>query len=117
MPNLNQSSYLREGFHFQDSFGMFLCGQWLANPSKYKSLQFEWIPDGLSRTFSLDDIILRDSENKAHLYQAKYKDDPSYKWTWDDLLEIKQGRKSGKQKSSLLQKWASSLNNVKDVGY
>lgn len=114
--HLNRAGFLRSGFNFQDSYGMLLCSEWLVHPHKYEHIQFECVPDGINGNFSLDDIILKEASGDFQLYQAKYKDDNNYEWSWGDLLERKKGRKN-KLKPSLLQRWESSLAKIENVSH
>lgn len=115
MSKINKAGYLRKGFNFQDSYGLFLCSQWLVKPGDYKTLHFELVPDDSDKMFSLDDIALIDANGKKKLYQAKYKDDPTYKWSFEDLIDQPTTKK--KSKPSLLQKWSSSLTDVDNLVY
>lgn len=96
MSKINKAGYLRKGFNFQDSYGLFLCSQWLVKPGDHKTLHFELVPDDSDKMFSLDDIVLIDAKGKKKLYQAKYKDDPTYKWSFEDLID----KPTTKKKSS-----------------
>lgn len=116
MAKVNSAAYLREGFNFQDSYGLLLCSHWLVNPNEYKTLHFELVPDDSSKQFSLDDIVLVNKEDKQLLYQAKYKDDPAYRWTFEDLIE-KTLTPAKKVRPSLLQKWAASLQDIPNLSY
>jgi len=110
MARINPTSPIRSGFDYQDLWGLRLCGEWLANPDQYKWIQFETSPDkGDSNKFYLDDIICLDADGFYHFYQIKYKQDSTYKWTWDDFLIPK--RTGG---TSFLKKWSSSLSSHLD---
>lgn len=113
---MNKAGFLRKGFNFQDSYGLLLCSEWLMAPGKYKVLHFEFKPDDAGKNFTLDDIALIDDLDKKRLYQAKYKDDPSYVWSFEDLTQTGLTKK-GKVKPSLLQKWADSVKNTEDLAY
>ncbi len=116
MGMVNKAGFLRKGFDFQDSYGLLLCSEWLMAPNKYKALHFELVPDDVGKNFTLDDIALIDGSGKKRLYQAKYKDDPSYVWSLEDLTATGVTKK-GKIKPSLLQKWADSVKNTQDLAY
>ena len=109
MNRKNPTSPLRAGFDYQDIWGLYLCAEWLCNPKKFKSIQFETIPGEVrDDVFYLDDIILRGQNDSYHLYQIKHKQDPSTDcWTWDSLLKQEVGA-SGKLRNSLIQKWFNS---------
>lgn len=104
MARKNPTSALRGGFDYQDLWGLKWCGEWLGNPSHYKWIQFETVPqEAGSNVFYLDDIVLLDNQGFYHLYQIKHNQNPNGRWTWNDLLTFK---KSG---TSLLQKWFKSI--------
>lgn len=116
MSTVNNAGYLRKGFKFQDAYGLLLCSEWLVCPEKYKVLRFEFVPDDAGKNFTLDDIALIDGSGKKRLYQVKYKDDPAYVWDFEDLMAAGTTKK-GKPKESLLQKWAGSVSETKDLAY
>jgi hypothetical protein len=91
MNKVNKAGFLRKGFDFQDSYGLLLCSEWLMSPDKYKALHFELVPDDAGKNFTLDDIALIDESGKKRLYQAKYKDDPSYVWSFADYRQKRGG--------------------------
>lgn len=86
-----------------------MCAEWLCDPKRFKSIQFETVPDeARDNVFYLDDIVLRTQNDSYHLYQIKHKQDPSAdNWTWDSLLKQEAGA-SGKLGNSLIQKWFNS---------
>lgn len=105
MSHINPTSTIRNGFAYQDFWALKLFCDWLKNPSIYKWIQFETLPDEDNvGKFYLDDIVCLDSEDLYHFYQTKQRQDPLNEWTWDDLL--KPVRAGG---TSFLNKWASSL--------
>lgn len=105
MPHINPTSAIRNGFAYQDFWALKLFGDWLKNPSLYKWIQFETLPDEDNEgKFYLDDIVCLDSDDLYHFYQTKQRQDPLNEWTWNDLL--KPVREGG---TSFLNKWASSL--------
>lgn len=105
MPHINPTSAIRNGFAYQDFWALKLFCDWLKNPSLYKWIQFETLPDEDNEgKFYLDDIVCLDSDDLYHFYQTKQRQDPLNEWTWDDLL--KPVRTGG---TSFLNKWASSL--------
>ena len=106
----NITSPLRGGFDYQDLWTLKLCGEWLLNPQKYKWIQIEANPT--EKDFFLDDIVLLDKSNQYHFYQAKFKADNNYKWTWDDLLKNRKSKRDNSALPSLLKKWADSVKNV-----
>lgn len=104
MERKNPTSPLRKGFDYQDLWGLKLCAEWLSNPSRYKWLQFETIPDEVdTNLFYLDDIVLVNSNDLYSLYQIKHKQNSQDEWTWNDLLTFKDSA------SSLLNKWFQSF--------
>lgn len=105
MSNTNRTSPIRRGFAYQDFWGLWICGEWLANPEKYKTIQFETAPDDNEPSkFYLDDIVCLDGDNLYHFYQIKHRQDTANKWAWDDLLKAEK-----KKGSSLIKKWSESL--------
>lgn len=106
----NITSPLRSGFDYQDLWTLKLCGEWLFSPEKYQWIQIEANPTG--ENFFLDDIVLLDKDGQYHLYQAKFKADSNYKWTWNDLLKKRKSKKSNIFLPSLLNKWATSIQNM-----
>jgi len=109
--NRNITSPIRSGFDYQDLWTLKLSGEWLLEPKKYKWIKIEANPT--EESFFLDDIILLDKTNKYHLYQAKFKSDNNYEWTWDDLL-LKKTSKRKNTLPSLINKWTTSFQNVKN---
>lgn len=107
MPQYNRAFTIRSGFDYQDLWTLKLCGEWLLSPDKYKWIQIEANPTE-EREFYLDDIVLLDSSDLLHLYQVKFKANPQYHWTWDDILKP-QNRAS----ESLLKKWSKSFDDKK----
>ena len=102
MARKNPTSPIRKGFDYQDILGLKLCGEWLNDPSRYKWIQFETIPEELqTNRFYLDDIVLSDRNGFYNLYQIKHKQNPEDRWTWKNLLDP-----TG---NSLLKKWFQSL--------
>lgn len=106
--NRNITSSIRSGFDYQDLWTLKVCGEWLLNPDKYKWLQIEANP--INDRFFLDDIVLLDNKGEYHLYQAKFKANKDYQWSWNDLLKKRKGR-SG-DLPSLLSKWATSFSTL-----
>jgi len=109
MDRKNPTSSLRTGFDYQDTWGLYLCAQWLSSPGKFKWIRFETIPAEVTgRDFYLDDIILCGQNDLYHLYQIKHKQRPVEDlWSWETLLE-KERTAAGKLRDSLLQKWNKS---------
>ncbi len=107
MPKRNITSSIREGFDYQDWWGLKFCGDWLINPSLYRRVCFETTPEEAGEgRFNLDDIVLIDGKNSYHLFQIKYRQHAGDIWTWNQLL-------SSKPKGlSLLQKCAGSLEKL-----
>jgi len=105
MRRKNPTSPIRTGFDYQDIFGLYLCVEWLKDPTKFRWIGFETIPDEVQdNKFYLDDIVQCDNEDFYYLYQVKHKQNPQTDlWTWDDLLEPK-----GKARKSLIKKWFDS---------
>ena len=106
----NSTSYLRWGFDYQDLWVLRLCSEWLLNPSLYKWVKIESSP--VDWSFFLDDVLLLGENNKYHFFQAKFKADSNFMWSWGDLLEKRKSRKEGKFLPSLLNKWSNSIKNV-----
>ncbi len=107
---INITSSLRSGFDYQDLWALKLCGEWLLDPDKYRWIQIEVNPT--EEDFFLDDIILLDNDDLYHFYQAKFKTDSNYEWTWDDLLKSRKSKKDNSKLPSLLKKWATSVKNI-----
>lgn len=106
----NITNPIRSGFDYQDLWTLKLCGEWLLNPDKYKWIQIEANPT--EEDFFLDDIVLLDKDDKYHFYQAKFKADSNYEWTWDDLLKSRNSKKDNSELPSLLKKWSTSIHNI-----
>jgi hypothetical protein len=113
----NPTSPLREGFDYQDLWGLYLCCEWLQQPQKYQWLRFETKPDDtVTGSYYLDDVVLCDSNGDYHVYQIKHRHKPERdKWLWDDLLTQEKGS-SGKLKDSLIIKWFKSYFNKELIG-
>ena len=113
----NPTSPLREGFDYQDLWGLYLCCEWLQQPQKYQWLRFETKPDDtVTGPYFLDDIVLCDSNGSYSVYQIKHKHKAERdKWSWDDLLKQEKGS-TGKLKSSLIAKWYQSYFNKDLLG-
>jgi hypothetical protein len=107
---LNPTSPLRNGFDYQDIWGLSFIGHWLKNPQQFKWLRFEALPiDDVGSDYFLDDIILCSADDRFAVYQAKHRQHPTTElWTWHELLDQEGGKRGPKQ--SLLQKWFGSLN-------
>jgi len=103
----NRTSSLRGGFDYQDLWALKLCGEWLLNPEKFKWIQIEANPTE-DHAFYLDDIVLLDNQDLLHLYQAKFKADAQYQWSWNDLIKPKD-----RARESLLKKWSKSFHDTK----
>ncbi|KAF0249213.1 MAG: hypothetical protein FD167_1381, partial [bacterium] len=105
MSGRNRTSPLRSGFDYQDLWVLKFCGDWLNTPNSYEWINFETSPDEInSGYFYLDDILIRDTENKYELYQIKHRQNTANLWTWDDFLE-----KLPDAKQSLILKWYESF--------
>lgn len=103
--SFNKTSFIRQGFNYQDGYGLYLIGEWLLSPTKYKWIQFENnSEEGVTEGSYLDDIVLENYKGKYHLYQIKFKYDADFKWQWNNFLQA-----NSSNKSSLLQKWVSSF--------
>ena len=77
----------------------------MADPQRYEWIQFETCPDEDNpNSFYLDDMVCRLSNGFFHFYQAKHRQDPDNKWTWDDFLKAARPRGT-----SIVKKWAESL--------
>lgn len=105
MQHTNPTSPIRSGFDYQNYWSLDICGKWLADPKRYEWIQFETCPDEDNpNRFYLDDIVCLTSNGLFHFYQAKHRQDPENRWTWDDLLTTKLVH--GK---SIVKKWTDSL--------
>ena len=105
MTRINRTHSIRTGFDYQDIWGLRLCGEWLSNPEKYKTIHFEVAADEDDKSvLYLDDIAQTDSQEKQSLYQVKYRVDANDAWTWKDLTIPKKAAGT-----SNLKKWAQSV--------
>lgn len=114
MPTLTQMSYgserltrtgpLREGFDYQDLFGVAVLIEWLEHPGRYKWVKFEADEFG-----SLDDVTRCTPENHLFLTQIKHSgnpETPGTEFTLADMLAVPSGASSTRR--SLFQKWFRS---------
>lgn len=107
---LSKPGTLREGFEYQDLYGIGVALSWLEHPNNFLWVRFEAEEFG-----SLDDIAILDSDNNLRLVQVKHvterPDRPGL--SLDDLLE-----KKGTRGRSLFEKWFRSwLSVVDDSAY
>lgn len=109
MASRNITGPLRKGFDYQDAWTLKMCGEWLLNPSGFKWIQSESDPSDADEFF-LDDFVMLDGNNLYHLYQAKFKADSDYEWSWEDLLKEKKGKRG--IKPSLISKWSHSMESL-----
>jgi len=110
MSRTNRSAVIRRGLGYQDLCGFKLCLDLLKAPDEYSWIQFETAPDGTTGQFYLDDIVLLHKDGTHTLIQVKHREHPDTDpWTWNQLLSQDKDS-AGKPKSSLIQKWALSIN-------
>ncbi len=113
MAFLNPTAPLRSGFDYQDLWAVKLCKDRLLAPSQYQYISIEYNPTD-DNDFFLDDLNLKDKSGLYHLYQAKFKMEKDYEWTWDDLLEAKISKRDWNKLPSLLKKRVFSLKSLWD---
>lgn len=107
MTRKNPTSPLRKGFDYQDLWIIKLSIDWIKEPSRYKWIKFETIPDEIAGDFYFDDIVFCDKNDNYYFYQLKHKQNPDIEyWTWDEFLKQKNGKKGSKD--SLFKKWFKS---------
>ncbi len=100
----------RAGDAYQDIVALELIIDWLEHNDRY-----QWIKVEADEMNFLDDVVALRQDNSIHVLQVKYStnpDGPDDPWTWEKLLERSKA-KNGDQNPSLLQKWASSLQEIK----
>jgi NACHT domain len=101
---LTKPGQLREGFQYQDLYGMNVALSWLEHPADFVWVQFEAEEYGY-----LDDVVVLKSDQRLSLIQIKHvterPDRPGL--TLDDLLQRKTARSR-----SLFEKWFQSWLSV-----
>lgn len=107
IPRTNLTSSIRSGFDYQNLWGLKFCCEILKNPTAFKWICFETVPEEAgSGRFYLDDILLLDNDDSYHLYQIKHRQDFNNAWTWTLFLN------SNEKRSSLFQRWGQSFFKV-----
>ncbi len=100
-----RSGARRHGDDYQDVIVLDLMIDWLGHTDRYQWIEVEADDAGF-----LDDVKALKTDNTLVVIQVKYTvhpDDADHYWTWEKLLENPSAR--GK---SLVEKWASSLQEV-----
>jgi hypothetical protein len=98
----------RTGDEYQDLQSAEVLIQWLEQPDVYRWVRLETMEG------SLDDIQAEHADGARRLLQVKFGTDATVEWDWDDLIKQESGRRG--PKSSLLQKWKNSLDDVRASG-
>jgi hypothetical protein len=101
---LTRTGSIREGFEYQDLYGVAVLIEWLEHPERYDWVAFEEDDFGF-----LDDVVRCTPDLKLTLSQIKHSGiSGSYRLeiSLSQLLEQPKGKKGSK--SSLLQKWFKS---------
>jgi hypothetical protein len=107
---LTKTGSIREGFEYQDLYGLAVLVEWLERPSKYKWVAFEANEFGF-----LDDVVSCSSEDGLTLSQIKHSAVPGAsreEFSLVELLDQPTGKKGSKQ--SLFQKWFNSWTEAKE---
>lgn len=101
---LTKPGQLREGFHYQDLYGMHLALSWLEHPINFLWMRFEADEFG-----SLDDVAILRSDQILSLNQLKHVTERTERpgLSLNDLLE-----KKSERARSLFQKWFQSWLSV-----
>jgi len=113
--NRSHSQYSRTGARragdaYQDIVALELIIDWIEHNDRY-----QWIKLEADEMGFLDDVIALRQDGRIQVLQVKYSTNPDMQndpWTWEKLLE-RSKTKNGNQNLSLLQKWASSLREIK----
>ncbi len=111
--DLTRTGARRLGDEYQDLIAADILVTWLEHPTRY-----EWVKVEADDAGFLDDVVARRSDGMLEVRQVKFsthpdaEDDP---WTWDKLLETSTG-KSGRETTSLLQKWSQSIEKLLGEG-
>jgi len=106
---LTRSGARRRGDEFQDVQSLDVLVNWLEDTTRY-----EWVSLEADKSGALDDITAMRPDGTFQGWQIKYSTNPNNPQdplTWDDLLEQKSGER-GKRKTSLLQKWFSTYQQL-----
>lgn len=102
----------RSGDDYQDLCALEIIVEMLEHPTRYQWIQVEADDAG-----ALDDILALQKDQRLVARQIKYSghpDEDSDAWTWDKFLTETDG--SGKQKTSLLDKWFRSWQQLNRRG-
>jgi hypothetical protein len=95
----------RSGDDYQDVVALETIVDFLEDKNRYLYIRVEAPDKG-----SLDDIVAVRKDGSYELKQVKFSGYPDEEWTWGDLLKAENGCKS------LIQKWASSFERIKQEG-
>jgi hypothetical protein len=101
---LTRTGSIREGFEYQDLYGVAVLIEWLEHPERYEWVAFEEDEFGF-----LDDVIRCTPDLKLTLSQVKHSGVPEASRldvSLSELLDQPHGKKSSK--NSLFQKWFKS---------
>ncbi|NOK06352.1 ATP-binding protein [Myxococcus sp. CA018] len=109
MTSYTASGARRTGDEYQDLQSAEVLVQWLEQPDIYRWVRLETM-DG-----SLDDIQAEHSDGTRRLLQVKFGTDATVEWDWDELTKQDPGKR-GQLKPSLLQKWKTSLDDIRAKG-
>jgi len=104
MISYTASGARRTGDEYQDLQSAEILVEWLQHPEAYRWVRLETM-DG-----SLDDIQAERADGSLRLLQVKWSTGAKCEWDWGELTEQEMGKK--KLKSSFLQKWKTSLDDM-----
>lgn len=105
---IKRAAIPRAGYEYQDLAGIDVLIRQYRDPELYAWVQLE-ADDTNSR--SLDDVVAKRKDGSYEFIQVKFTvDSDSYELDWDWLL------KKPKKGTSMLEKWAKSLNRVTAMG-
>ena len=107
----NPTAPLKGGFTYQDWCVLKLCKEWLLDPELYQWIRIE-CKLGDDSKFCFDDIVLLDSNNKYHVYQAKFKMDAGEQWNWDDFLTKSKKLRKETRGSTLFEQFSTSFRKI-----
>jgi NACHT domain len=109
---LTRTGPLRQGFDYQDLFGVAVLIEWLEHPDRYEWVKFEADEFG-----SLDDVATCSPANRLRLAQIKHSsnpESPDAEFTLLDLLSVPASAKP--KRRSLFQKWFRSWQSAAQEG-